>query len=52
MTHRRGDFHLDGEIPMGDGVKVEVTTLSSVVELDLNLRFEGVETPISFLLTV
>lgn len=39
LTHRRGDFHLHGELFIGDGVELEMNKLSSAVELDLNLRF-------------
>lgn len=41
LTHLRGDFHF-----VGDGVVPIGTPSSSAAELDLNLRFPGVESPL------
>lgn len=41
LTHLRGDFHF-----VGDGVVPIGPPSSSAAELDLNLRFPGVESPL------
>lgn len=51
--HRRGDFHFVGEQIFGDGVEAIGPPSSSAAELDLNLRFPGVDliSPDSWTLT-